>query len=69
MIINFDSGKQRNYWFLIFIGQLTLGWIIKIVVEYYYDEKYFDEIGRYYSLVTVVWVVLGKYILRLIKIK
>ena len=64
MIINFDSGKQRNYWFLIFIGQLILGVIIKIVVEYYYDEKYFDEIGRYYSLVTVVWVVLGKYILR-----
>jgi len=59
MIINFDSGKQRNYWFFILLGIVILGWVFKIIFKYYDDE-----ISEFFAFVFFIWVIVGKYILR-----
>ncbi len=64
MIINFDSGKQRNYWFLILVGLVVLGWIFKIIFKYYDDE-----ISGFFGVILFIWIIIGKYILRLSKVK
>ena len=59
MIIHFDSGKQRNYFFLIFAGWILLGWFYKLIFN-----SYEEEINIVFAVVLTIWIFIGKYILR-----
>tara|TARA_B110000879_G_scaffold194361_1_gene262106 strand:+ start:519 stop:716 length:198 start_codon:yes stop_codon:yes gene_type:complete len=65
MILNFDSGKQRNYWIYIFIGFIGMYHILEMIFGDI-NEK-FDNI---FIFLIISWIFIGKYILRyVIKIK
>jgi hypothetical protein len=64
MIINFDSEKQRNYWVFILGGLFVLGWIFKSIFKYYDDE-----ISEFFIYSLIIWVTIGKYILRLCRVE
>ena len=63
MIIRFDSLKQKGIWFLILVGWIGLGWVFKIIFKYY-DEA----ISLFFGITWGIWMLLGKYILRLFKV-
>jgi len=63
MIIRFDSVKQKFFWFIILIGLLGLAWFFKIIFKYYDDE-----ISTFFGIILGIWILFGKYILRLFKL-
>ena len=59
MIIRFDSGKQRDYWCILFLVIVALGWIFKSIFKYYEEE-----IVALFATILVLWILIGKYLLR-----